>query len=91
MRKRLLLAGPVSLVVLLALLVLDAAKIEEALMGLGSALWIAGELYAVAKGEDTTTSYVRRFMRVGLLGWIWRILIGGFTTWLWLHFNLGWV
>lgn len=34
--------------------------IEEALMALGALLWLVGEFVAVRKGEDTTTSYVRR-------------------------------
>lgn len=29
-------------------------------MALGALLWIVGEMIAVRKGEDTTTSYVRR-------------------------------
>lgn len=63
--------------------------IEEILMGLGAALWIAGELFAAKKGEDTTTSYVRRFMRAGKVGWLVRAGIAVFTTWLFLHFNAG--
>lgn len=63
--------------------------IEEILMGLGAAIWIAGELYAARKGEDTTTSYVRRFMRASKVGWLARAGAALFTVWLFLHFNFG--
>lgn len=61
--------------------------IEEVFMALGAALWIAGELWAVRKGEDTTTSYVRRGKR--LHGWKGAVVrsaavIG--TVWLFGHF-----
>lgn len=61
--------------------------IEEILMGLGAMLWIAGELWAVVKDEDTTTSYVRRFSKK------WALIRFGvfiFVSWLWVHFMLGW-
>lgn len=58
-------------------------------MGAGAAVWIAGEVYAARKGEDTTTSYVRRFMRAGKVGWLARLGALAFTSWLWLHFNAG--
>lgn len=43
------------------------SRIEEILMALGAFLWIVGEMWAVRKGQDTTTSYVRRGKR--LKGW----------------------
>ena len=74
--------------------------IEEILMGIGALvatvgafIWTAGELHAVKKGEDTTTSYVRRGIRRNR---VLRALVALGTTafvlfadWLWIHFNLG--
>lgn len=57
-------------------------------MALGALLWIVGEMVAVRKGEDTTTSYVRRGKRLKRVGVVVTVaaLVG--TSWLWIHFVL---
>ena len=60
---------------------------EEVLMGLGAFIWIVGELWAAAKDEDTTTSYVRRFAKDSVIA---RFATFIFVSWLWVHFMLGW-
>lgn len=62
--------------------------LEEVLMALGAVLWLSGETYAAYKGEDTTTSYVRRGKRIKFWGIIVLVacIIG--TSWLWGHFVL---
>ena len=55
-------------------------------MGVGAALWLAGELYAVFSGEHPTTWYVRTYQK----RWIAvRILIIALVAWLGLHFEAG--
>ena len=44
--------------------------LEEFLMALGALVWVVGELIAVRKGEDTTTSYVRRGKHVKRFGFV---------------------
>jgi hypothetical protein len=59
---------------------------EEILMALGAAIWIIGEMIGVIKGEDTTTSYVRRGKHLKKVGGLVLALCVVFCTWLFGHF-----
>lgn len=60
--------------------------IAAVLMGVGAAVWLAGELYAVFAHETPTTGYVRMFQK----RWpIIRVLMVAFLAWLAVHFELG--
>lgn len=61
--------------------------IAAVLMGVGAAVWLAGELAAVLSGRrlgEPTTFYVRLFERRYLPV---RILVGVFVVWLFAHFE----
>lgn len=58
-------------------------------MALGAALWLAGELYAVKKGQDTTTSYVRRGEHLKHWGPYVRLACVIGCGWLFGHFVFG--
>ena len=62
------------------------SRLEEILMALGAFIWIVGELIAVRKGEDTTTSYVRRGKRLKRWGIVVTIAVVIGTQWLSGHF-----
>lgn len=74
----------------ISLLGVGVGQSEELLMALGAFLWIVGELIAVRKGEDTTTSYVRRGKHLKRFGHLILVacIIG--CGWLFGHFVFDW-
>lgn len=55
-------------------------------MGVGAAVWLVFELYAVFSGEHPTTWYVRTYQKKWI---VVRILVILFLVWLGLHFEAG--